>query len=352
MTTLLPCIMLSVTTACSSGAKSDSASPPPAPLVSTAIIKDTSLGVEWTFMGEVESEGRAQMSAGADGELVRILVEEGSVVKKGQLLALVDPSVASAQLQASQAAAKQAEVEESQAQSEAERFSQAGSKLVTGLEIERARAQAASKEAMRQNLSAQQQQVRAQLARHQVRAPFDGVVSQRYADPGDWLIPGTPLLEVVSEKAPDIIVRAGSEMLDYIHRGSKATLARGDNKVSATVQGVVRALDPGTRTVTFRLTPDETQNWLLAGSTCDVVLSADISSDDALVVPRDAVVPSAINNRVFKVENKKAIALPVEIIQRGTDGILVRAKELKLGDKVVTRGNERLRPGQEIREAN
>lgn len=319
-------------------------------LVKAAVLDDKPLVVRWTLMGEVEAEARAQMSAGADGELRNILVKEGDRVKKGQLLANVDPSVARASVQASEALREQAQVQSKQAARDAERFKEAGSKLVTGLEIERATAQAKALQAQREGLVAQADRARAELSRHRLVAPFDGVVTQRSADPGDWVQQGTVLLEVVSEKPPEIFVRANAELLNYVEPGKSALLRRGDNETPASIRGVVRALDPNTRTITLRLSPDGDAPWLLAGSTVDVVIEASIREPGTIVIPRDALVMGAVNQRVFRLRDGKAEAMVVEVAHRSDEELLVRTSALNAGDKVIVRGNERLVPGQRVKE--
>lgn len=338
-----------ITAGCANKNAAPKGGPGPA-LVKSAVLEDKPLVVRWTLMGEVEAEARAQMSAGADGELRRVLVKEGDRVKKGQLLANVDPSVARATMQASEALREQAQVQSKQAVRDAERFKEAGSKLVTGLEIERATSQAKALQAQGAGLVAEADRARAELSRHRLIAPFDGVVTQRLADPGDWVQQGAVLLEVVSQKPPEIFVRANAELLNYVEPGKSAVLRRGDNEVQASVRGVVRALDRNTRTITLRLSPDDDAPWLLAGSTVDAIVEASIREPGTIVIPRDALVMGAVNQRVFQLLQDKVEAVVVEVVHRSDEELLVRAAALKVGDKVIVRGNERLVPGQRVKE--
>ena len=67
-----------------------------------------------------------------------------------------------------------------------------------------------------------------------------------------------------------------------------------------------------------------------------------------MVVPRDALVVGVVGTRVMKVVGAKVEPIEVEVIATADADALARATGLAPGDRVVTRGNERLRPGQAV----
>ena len=69
---------------------------------------------------------------------------------------------------------------------------------------------------------------------------------------------------------------------------------------------------------------------------------------DSLVIPRDALVYGIAKTQVVKSVDGKASPVPVEVLARGRERVLVRATDLAVGDTVVTRGNERVFPGQPL----
>jgi multidrug efflux pump subunit AcrA (membrane-fusion protein) len=79
-----------------------------------------------------------------------------------------------------------------------------------------------------------------------------------------------------------------------------------------------------------------------------VVLTIERSEEGALVVPRDALVYGIAKIQVVKSLDGVAEPLPIEILARGRDDVLIRAEGLAAGDSVVTRGNERVLPGQPL----
>jgi RND family efflux transporter MFP subunit len=328
-------------------AKTGPNGPPPA-RVSVGEVRAGSVAAEWSFLGEVRALKRAELAAGASGEVREVRVRVGDRVKAGELLVEIDPSLASARVRAAEASKTAGAAEFERAQRDAERLSGAGPDIAALAEIEQATSEQKRAAAERKRLNAAEAEARAQLGRHRVRAPFDGVVAQRSVDPGDWVDPGVEVIELVDDTAVEVLVSAPPELAPYLKTGDQAYLRYEAASVPATIVGIVRALDEESRTIRIRLVPDETAVWLLPGAAIDVLLSVERSEPDALVVPRDALVYGIADIHVVKVNDQRAEPIPVDIIARGRDEVLVRGETLQAGDVIVTRGNERVFPGQPL----
>jgi len=292
-------------------AKSGPNGPPPA-RVWVGEVRSGSIEAQWSFLGDVSALQHARLAAGASGEVRRVLVRVGDYVKRGDLLVEVDPSLAAARVRAASASKQAGSAQLERAQRDAERLSVAGPDIAAQAEIEQANSERKRAGAERGRLKAAEAEARAELGRHRVIAPFDGVVATRHVDPGDWVDPGVEVIELIDDR------------------------------------GIVPALDAESRTIRLRLVPDEPTPWLLPGAAVDVVLTIQRSEEGALVVPRDALVYGIANLQVVKSVDGKAEPMPVEILARGRDEVLIRAEGLAAGDSVVTRGNERVFPGQPL----
>ncbi len=323
----------------------------PDPQVEVAEAREGALSVRRRYLGTVRAAARAELAAGADGAVLSVAVAEGDAVTRGQALVRIDPRLARAQLQAARAATEAVETNRQQAARDAERFNMAGSRIASELEIERAASTAQALAAQEQQSSAEVARARATLSRHTVVAPFDGVVAARLVDPGDWVAPGTPAIELVADSALEVFVRVEPELLTDVQVGQEATLLRGGQEVAARVEGVVRALDPATRTAQLRLlATEEPPPWLLAGAAVDVVFDLRHEGEGVLV-PRDALVEGIAQTRVVLLDDTTARPIEVDVLERGVTEARVRPQgdaELAAGTRVVTRGNERLRPGQTV----
>ena len=328
-------------------AKSGPNGPPPA-RVWVGEVRSGSIEANWSFLGDVSALQHARLAAGASGEVRRVLVRVGDYVKRGDLLVEVDPSLAAARVRAASASKQAGSAQLERAQRDAERLSIAGPDIAAGAEIEQATSERKRAAAERGRLKAAEAEARAQLGRHRVTAPFDGVVATRHVDPGDWVDPGIEVIELIDDRDVEVLSSIPPEVARFLSVGDKASLGRGTETTVATIRGIVPALDAESRTVRLRLVPDAPTAWLLPGAAVDVVLTIERSEDGALVVPRDALVYGIAGLKVVKSVDGEAEPVPVKVVARGRDEVLIRAEGLAAGDTVVTRGNERVFPGQPL----
>lgn len=340
---------------------------PPAP-VEVATAEAGELVDQWVFVGEVRSLRSAELAVGAAGEITSLAVREGDRVVAGELLVEIDQRRASAQLSAAVSSRRESERELDQARREADRAAKLGATIISSEEIEQQQVRAETLEARKRRLAAEIRAAKAQLSEYQLLAPFDGVVSARYADLGQWLDPGETVIELVAVDAVEILVEVRPELAPHVHVGDRVTVSPAgglravsdaSQTVEAEITGVVPSLDKTTRTFKIRLTPivadpaGPTSIWLLPGAPVQVafpvVFATAKLTGDAVLVPRDALVLGAVDTRVVVVVDGAAKPVLVEVRATANDMALVTGEGLTPGTVVVTRGNERLRPGQTVR---
>ncbi|HET8666888.1 MAG TPA: efflux RND transporter periplasmic adaptor subunit, partial [Terriglobales bacterium] len=162
-------------------------------------------------VGSVHAAESAQLSAQMMGNIVAVNVHEGDRVRRGQVLAVIDASQPQAALERAQAGVSAAEHEAAAAESDfglaestLRRYEDLYSKKsVSPQEFDEIKARAQGASARREMARSGQAQAKAALAQARtafeytrVRAPFDGVVTERKVDPGALAAPGMPLLTV------------------------------------------------------------------------------------------------------------------------------------------------------------
>ncbi|MBX2796747.1 MAG: efflux RND transporter periplasmic adaptor subunit, partial [Myxococcales bacterium] len=215
--------------ACSSPEQgADGPSGPPAALVSVAEVQEGTLADTWSYLGEVRALERAELAAGAAGSLVQVTVREGQAVQAGQLLAEVDPGVASAQLAMAAAEARRMEEQLAQAQRTLDRLARVDAQVLAESELEAAQSSVRGLQAAADAARAAQRVAAATLQRHRVRAPFAGVVARRHVDPGDWVDPGRAVLDLVSTGAVEIRVEAPVALARRVAVGDEAQVQEPD----------------------------------------------------------------------------------------------------------------------------
>ncbi len=136
--------------------------------------------------------------------------------------------------------------------------------------------------------------------------------------------------------------------------GDSATITSAGKRLEARISGVVGALDPLSRTARIRLSPAIDKTKLRPGAAVQVEFKVR-HTGRGVVVSRDALIVGPVSTKLFKVSDGRAEVIEVEILATAEANALViargKGKRLEKGEKIVIRGNERLRPGQRVRES-
>lgn len=180
-----------------------------------------------------------------------------------------------------------------------------------------------------------------------VRAPFDGTILEVTAEVGEFVAAGAAIARILDDGAMEVEANVPARYIDALQT-DQAVMARTDT--GGTMGLRLRAILPtefaSTRTRPVRFTLADGAPRIAVGQsvTLDIPISA---PEELLVVPKDAVVQSAGGWQVFVNAEGKAAPRTVEIGRAIGDTFEVLSG-LAPGDEVVVRGNERLRPGQDI----
>ncbi len=182
-----------------------------------------------------------------------------------------------------------------------------------------------------------------------VRAPFGGVVSEKHTEVGAYLTVGSAVVSLINDGDLEIEADIPGNRVDNLEPGTVVSVTLDDgSRHSAIVRALVPDENPLTRTRPVRFTPDlDTAQGRLAANQ-SVTLSIPIGrATSVLSVHKDAVLRRGGGAVVFVVADGSAALRPVQL----GDGVGTRfvvLGGLTAGDMVVTRGNESLRPGQEV----
>ncbi len=319
---------------------------PPAARVEVESVRSGALLQVWTVVGDVTADARASLASGASGAIETITVDVGDRVRQGAVLARVDPRLPEARLAVAKAEVERAARSLDLAKVELKRIKDLKPGIVPPIQVDRARSEVDTAKADLASAEAARLEAQTQLDLHRVVAPFDGVVASRQADPGDWVEPGDPLLEFLSMENVDVIVELPEVLLSQVEVGFVARTAAGPLEVV----GIVPALDPVQRTARARLAPRDAEvaAGLRPGSAVDVEFEVPIQAEGAVLVSADALLQSPSETRVVKVKDGTAEILVARVVARTDTEALVEAEGLVPEDRVVVRGNERLKPGAEL----
>ena len=213
------------------------------------------------------------------------------------------------------------------------------------------------------HVSVQREQVRLiedRIAKHTILAPFSGYVSAEHIEVGEWGSQGDPIVEIIDLDEVEITAFVLANHAVQIRAGTPARVevpALAGEVFTGVVKLVVPKADTRSRTFPVKILVKNRMNQggplLKAGMLARVALSIGQKRRMTLV-PKDALVLGDDVAQVFVVDvtskdSQHGTARAVNIELGVTDGILIQAiGSLKPGQRVVVRGNERLRNGQQI----
>lgn len=321
--------------------------------------------------GELLPYQRTAVQARASGYIREVLVDRGSVVRKGQTLATLDApelaaQTAEAESKVQTAVAAKAEAEARLAGSRAtyERLQKAAATpgAIAGNELVQAEksvdaAQAAVRAAEN---SVQAAQALVRVAKQSeaylsVTAPFDGVVTERFLHPGALASSG-PVVDLQQVSRLRLVVPVPEAQVSSIRMGTKVEFrapAFPGRKFAGTVARIDRSLDAKTRSMPVELDVANGKLELAPGMYVEVAWPGGSGGAGVLVVPPTAVVTTTERTFVVRV-GKDGRAEWVNVrkgpaIAGAADGVEVQGAGLAAGDVVVKRASDEIRAGTVIR---
>ena len=317
----------------------------PLPNVRVARASIQSLAPMTLVPGTVVSRNDAKLAAEVTGRLLEV-VDVGTAVVAGDVVAQIEDTVIKLRRDELQAEVERARARLGYLESEERRYVQlADSNLAAAAKLEETRSNSAVSRGDLQVARSRLAQIEDQLARTRIRAAFDGVVVERLMMPGERVDIGNNVIRVVDQHKLEVIARAPLDYYAYVKPGQVLKLTTGPVIAHGKVRTVVAVGSENTHQFELRLDIDS--NRFPVGQTLRVSIpTSDIR--DTLVVPRDALVLRPQGITVFVVDSDNTARQVM--VKTGIDaGEQIEVSgDLRDGDTVIVRGNERLRPGQTV----
>lgn len=301
------------------------------------------------YVGTLEAWLQARVGPQlASGYVDTVLVRPGASVKRGSVLATLDCRNASAANKAIAMQARAVEQRQKAAAREAERLNE----LLDGgyaapNEVEQKQAAAASNEAQMQALLAQAAGKTLEVNDCVLRAPFDGEVSLRLADPGSFMRPGAGIVEVVDRS----IVRLSGDVpeSDFDAIAPKTPIAvkllSTGREIAGEIARRAPAADPSTRTVHFEVDIPNEHRDIPVNTTAEIHVEVG-EPVDATEIPLLAAKVRGKKATLFVVEGQVAKKVTVTVL--GERGGSLFVKDLAPGTRVVTQGRALLANGDRV----
>lgn len=327
---------------------------PPVLLVSSEdvhTIRNSSLASGPAITGTIQPERKADLRAEVPAVVLAVLKENGDAVRKGDLLVRLDDTSIRDALASAEAASRAAVQAYEQAQRQFERMTtlrksgMASAQQVEDAEIRRNNTQSDMEGARARVVGARQQ-----MQRTEVRAPFDGVVSERKVSAGDTAQVGKELLKVIDPRSMRFEALIAADHVSEVLPGQNVSFrvnGYGEQEFEGRVRRVNPAANPTTRQVEVLVDFVGEKQPHLAGLYAEGRLETQTRT--TLTIPASAIVRDGDHASAFRVAGTKLQKVPLTLGARDPrSGEFAIAKGLAEGDRVLRYPSSLLKDGQPV----
>ena len=334
--------------------------------VKTVTLRSNGKGGLWQYYGTLQGGKRVDLSFRVSGPLRNIAVDKGASVKKGQLLATLDPRDYQTQLKQAQAQQKQAQAQYENAAADFKRYENLyKQKVIPKSTYDTYKTQMNVALSSLNVAKASTTAVRDSLRDTELRAPFDGVIVDRMVENFQditakqtiFILQDISMLEIVFNVPENDVIwatRAASANPDS-PVSIRAKFDAIDDKIfPLTIKEFVLQADRGTNTFpVIAVMPQQKDVMLLPGmnATVEVEVSDDSDgSERVFTVPQTAVVTSGDQTYVWRCENNVVNRVIVQQNTPHNNGFIeISSEQLKDGNMIVVAGAHLLHEGQKVR---
>jgi membrane fusion protein, multidrug efflux system len=311
------------------------ASMPPMPVdVDTARVRPIVDAVRAT--GRIEAVQAVELRPDEQGRVTALLFREGQYVARGTPLVRIDDAMLRAQ-------AERADADRDLAQQQLLRVRKLREQNATApAELERAEAAARSANAALSLLQLQ-------IARSMVRAPFAGIVGQRFVSLGDYVTTSSRLLTLQTVDPQRAVIEVPERHAANLRPGQTVEFtvaAQPQRKFAARVDFIDPVVESTNRTITVKGLAANQDRILRPGMFIEARLATSVRQE-AVVIPEDAVQPLRTANVAWVVDKGRASRRVVQLGVR-SQGYVEVLSGVKAGELVVVGGLERMNEGMPL----
>jgi RND family efflux transporter MFP subunit len=314
-------------------------------------VESNSLASGPVITGSIQPERRADLRAEVSAVVIQVLKENGEAVKKGDVLVRLDETSIRDSLTSAEEASRAAQQSLAQAERMHERNTtlrasgMVSTQALEDAEIRRNNA-LSDLSAARSRLVAARQQ----LSRTTVRAPFDGIVSERKVSNGDTAQVGKELIKVIDPASMRFEGLVSADKIGEVKVG-QPVLFRVNGYPGQNFTGKIKRVDPAANAVTRQVEVlvefAESAQPRVAGLYAEGRVESKSSS--SLMVPPSALVQAGDNNYVWRVKGGTVNKVPLTIGARDErSGRWQVLSGLAAGDTIVRVPGSGFKDGQKV----
>ncbi|WP_343587766.1 efflux RND transporter periplasmic adaptor subunit [Flavobacterium sp.] len=309
-------------------------------LVTNPIEKDTTITKD--YVSQIHSIQHIEIRAQERGYLEKIYVDEGQMVKKGQLLFKIMPALYEAELKKSKAEVSFSSIEYQNAKKLADE------KVVSPNELAMAKAKL-------EKANAEMALSKVHLQFTEIRAPFDGIIDKFHVRQGSLVDEGELLTELADNSSMWVYYNVPeSEYLDYQEKTGKSgkmkvNLLMANNKkfqYPGVVETIEADFDNETGNIPFRATFPNPKRLLRHGETGSIQMPIELKN--AMLIPQKATFEVLDKKYVYVIDKNNAVKSREIVIAAEMPHLFVIKEGLSLHDKILLEGLRLVKENQKI----
>ena len=337
------------------GCSDDEAPPPPVRPVATLTLKAPAPQRE-VFAGSIQARYESVLGFRVGGRMTRRPLDVGAAVRRGQLLAALDPTDQDNALRSREGQTADAEAQWRDAKADARRQQQLFDQGVgSRSQLDQALTRLHTLEASREQALSAERQARDQRDYAELYSDFDGVITAWQAEVGQVVSAGQPVVRVARPDIREAVLDLPAQAIGQLAPERQMTVRMALDPEVAVV-GKVREIEPQadatTRTRRVRLTLLDPPDALRIGSLVQGEL--ELPAAEGLALPVQALRRQGEQTAVWVVEGQGQQARvrqrPVQVL-READGQAWIGSGLQAGERVVVAGVNSLEEGQQVKDS-
>ncbi len=341
------------------------------PVIAIEPAQQEDVEIYGEYVGRVRAQQFVEVRARVEGYLEKMLFEEGTYVKKNQVLFIINPDQYRAKVDKARAQLKKDEAQAQKAERDLERIKPLHEQnAASRLDLDNAVAAYETAKAAVAMSRADLAQAELELGYTTVRSPLSGHISERNVDLGTLVGPGAKSLLATIVKSDTVLIDFSMTALDYLKSKERnvalgqqdktrswqpyVTITLADNTVylhKGMVDFAEPQVDPETGTFSVRAEMPNPERAILPGQFTKVKVLLDIR-EDATVVPQKSVIIEKGGSYIYIMRADSTVEKRfVELGPEFQNNIVVE-RGLNPGENVVVEGYHKLSPGIKVKVAD
>jgi len=325
---------------------------PPASLVNTAKVVNGVVNPLEEFIGTLNFSKTSAIASQTKGAVVAINFETGDRLRKGDILIEIDSKVLDAQIDSLKANVNISKINLENATRDYNRYKELiEKKSISQKVFDDSFFKYSS---AKQTLNMAQANLNEQLVNKEkktIKAPFDSVVVEKNIELSEWASEGKTVATIVATNEVDLMFNLPTSYIYKLDKNDSYDISLKGQVIKSKLYASIAKGDKRTRTFPVKFKAKVNSEFLYDGMEVKINLPRS-KKQDALMVPRDAVIKRFGQNVIFLNVDGIATMLPVQILGYTKENVAVSAMGLKEGASVVVKGNERIFPKQPIKSLN